>query len=53
MVGRESTRTKSPPPSKLMDDIYDVKLLTDPNHQLSSIKVNLNYSSLMGLLPLE
>lgn len=32
-----------------MDDIYDVKLLTDPQHQLSSIKYQLNYHLVMQM----
>lgn len=45
----ESEREKSPPPGKLVDDINDTDLLTDPLHQLESTKDHMDYWALTAL----
>ena len=42
-----STLTQQLDESKIIDDIYDSQVLTNPNHVLASVKPQINYMKLM------
>jgi hypothetical protein len=47
---QNATRKPPPPPQKMVDDIYDDRILTEPNHILSSIQEQTNYWALSALI---